>query len=444
MISRFKSFISAQQLCEETQQVMLALSGGVDSVVMTDLFCMSGYDCMVLHCNFGLRGDESDGDESFVRSLAANYELPVFVKKFDTEAYAEEKGISIQMAARELRYAWFNEMAEKQGVELVATAHNLNDSVETVLLNLGRGTGIRGLTGIPVRNGRYIRPLLFATRAEIMDYARLHHLKYREDSSNASTKYQRNKVRHELIPLFEEINPAFIRTMGENMQRLDDAIVMYRERVSREKERLFTDHGTHVEVDLPGLRKLAPLGSWLYELFNEYGFSMDQCLNIEKILDSPSGKQFISPAYRLFKDREKLLLYKARDVEFERYYIDSPDSTATLPFAMDIEVLERDGINAFPGDPYIAVIDLDTLNFPLMLRKWQHGDYFFPLGMEQMKKVSDFFIDNKVPVPEKKHTWLLTSGKKIVWIVGLRIDHRFRVTDGTKRILKLHLYKEDS
>ncbi len=441
MISRFKAFIDQKSLCNEQQRVMLALSGGVDSVVMTDLFCMSGYSCMVLHCNFGLRGAESDGDESFVRSLAANYELPVFVKKFETSAYAEDKGISIQMAARELRYQWFSEMAVHQHVEVIATAHNLNDSVETLLLNMSRGTGIRGLTGIPVRNGRYVRPLLFATRTEILDYSRLHHLRYREDSSNSSIKYQRNKVRHELIPLFEEINPGFIRTMGENIKRFEDSHVIYRERVEQEKERLFSEKGTHVEVDLEGLRDLQPLGSWLYELFNEYGFSMDQCLNIEKILNSPSGKQFISPTYRLFKDREKLLLFETKDAAFERYYIDSPGNTATLPFAMDIEVLPREEINTFPDDPNIALIDFDRLSFPLMLRKWQHGDYFFPLGMDQMKKVSDFFIDNKIPVPVKKNTWILTSGSKIVWIVGQRIDHRFRITESTRQVLKLHLYE---
>jgi tRNA(Ile)-lysidine synthase len=440
MIKNFKAFISQQNLCSDQQQIMLALSGGVDSVVMTDLFCMSGYSCMVLHCNFGLRGDESEGDESFVRSLAANYELPVFVKRFETEAYAEEKGISVQMAARELRYAWFTEIAGIHHVEVIATAHNINDSVETTLLNMSRGTGIRGLTGIPVKNGMFIRPMLFATRSEIMDYSRLHQLKFREDSSNSSTKYQRNKVRHDLIPLFEEINPSFIRTMSENIKRFEDAHVIYRERVAQERERLFTDRGTHVEVDLRGLRQLRPLGSWLYELFNEYGFSMDQCLSIEKILDSPSGKQFISPVYRLFKDRDKLLLFKSADRSFERYYIDSPDSTASLPFAMDIEVMDRNGLNDFPENENIALIDMDRLSFPLMLRKWQHGDYFFPLGMEQMKKVSDFFIDNKVPVPVKRNTWLLTSGKQIVWIVGLRIDHRFRITDSTLRVLKLHFY----
>jgi len=443
MISKFKSFISQHNLCNDQQQIMLALSGGVDSVVMTDLFCMSGFSCMLLHCNFGLRGDESEGDESFVRALAASYELPVFVKRFETEAYAEDKGISIQMAARELRYDWFSEMAARHDVEVIATAHNLNDSVETTLLNMSRGTGIRGLTGIPVRNGRYIRPLLYATRSEIMAYSRLHQLKYREDSSNSSTKYQRNKVRHDLIPLFEEINPAFIRTMGENIHRFEDAHTIYRERVAQVREKLFTDRGTHVEVDLHGLRALQPLGSWLYELFNEYGFSMDQCLNIEKILDSSSGKQFISPIYRLFKDRDKLLLFKSRDTAFERYYIDSPESNAALPFAMDIEVMDRDELKDFPEDPDIALIDLDMLSFPLMLRKWQHGDYFFPLGMDQMKKVSDFFIDNKVPVPVKKHTWILTSGKKIVWIMGLRIDNRFRITDATLRILKLHFYGQE-
>ncbi|MEX0985826.1 MAG: tRNA lysidine(34) synthetase TilS [Bacteroidales bacterium] len=440
MIHRFKSYIEQNNLCNDQQQVMIAVSGGIDSVVMTDLFYRSGYSCLILHCNFGLRDKESDGDEAFVRLLSAGYEFPVYVKKFETEDYADDHGISIQMAARELRYQWFDKIAQEQLVECVATAHNLNDSVETVLLNLCRGTGIKGLTGIPVINGKYIRPLLFATREEITEYGRSNHIQYREDSSNESRKYRRNKIRHGLIPLFNEINPAFIRTMGDNIKRFEESHSIYREQVISMRNSLFSDKETHLEVDLAAIKELEPLGSWLYELFSEFGFSMDQCINIEKILDSDSGKQFISPYYRIFKDREKLFIYKVEDLHFERFYIDSPESKAALPFSMDIEVMDREDMDEIPDSQNIACLDLDKISFPLTFRKWQHGDYFYPLGMEQMKKVSDFFIDNKIPVPVKKRTWILTSGNKIVWIMGLRIDDRFKINQHTKQILKLHYY----
>ncbi len=440
MIEAFKKYLDQKKLCSKGEDIMLAVSGGIDSVVMTDLFCSAGYSCSILHCNFGLRDAESDGDEAFVRSLAARYEIPVFVKRFETEEYASENGISIQMAARELRYRWFDEMAEKQQAEHIATAHNMNDSVETVLLNLTRGTGIKGLSGIPVINGKYIRPLLFASRHEIGGYCKENKLQYREDSSNTSRKYNRNKIRHDLLPIFEEINPAFIRTMNDNIRRFEESHQIYSEQVMQKKNELFSYLSTHIEINLEALKCLEPISTWLFELFSEFGFSMDQCVNIGKILDSDSGKQFISPTYRLFKDRDKLLLYKSEDASFQRYYIDSPESRATLPFSMDIEVLEKSQLADFPDSPNIAVLDLEKINFPLILRKWQHGDYFFPLGMEQMKKVSDFFIDNKVPVPVKDRTWIMTSGKKIVWIMGHRIDNRYRITPDTKTVLKLHLY----
>ncbi len=440
MTERFKLFIEQHDLCTDQQRIMLAVSGGIDSVVMTDLFCTNGYNCIILHCNFELRGEESEGDEAYVRSLAAHYDLPIYVKRFKTDDYAEENGISIQMAARELRYKWFEDISQELNEKVIATAHNLNDSVETVLLNLCRGTGIKGLTGIPLVNGKYIRPLLFATRKEILNYGRIHQLQYREDSSNASTKYQRNKLRHDIIPVFEEINPSFIRTMRENIDRFSESHTIYREQVLKIRNEIFIKKENHIEVDLKVLKALHPIGSWLYELFSEFGFSTDQCRNIENIIDSDSGKQFISPTHRLFRDREKFLIFKIEDNTFERYYIDSPESEAALPFSMDIEVVDRLRLKSIPDSENIACLDLEKLNFPLILRRWQHGDYFFPLGMEQMKKVSDFYIDNKIPVPLKKTTWLLTSGKKIVWIVGLRIDNRFKITEATKKILKLHYY----
>lgn len=442
MINRFRSYLADHELCRDDESLMLAVSGGIDSVVMTDLFITSGYRCMLIHCNFGLRGEESEGDEAFVRSLAARYDVPVFVERFDCAGYAEENGVSIQMAARKQRYDWFNKISDEKQVDRIATAHNLNDSVETVFLNMSRGTGIRGITGIPVRNGKYIRPLLFSSRKEISDYARIHQLEFREDSSNVSRKYQRNVIRHDLIPLMESLNPAFISTMGENISRFKDAHTMYREKVELVKRELFSEKETHLEINLDALKNISPLGSWLYELFSDYGFSMDQCLNIREILNSASGKQFISPTHRLYKDRDRLLLFETQDASFQRFYIDSPNSEATLPFPMDIEVIDRDALEKIPGDPEIACLDYDKVTFPMMLRKWQHGDYFFPLGMDQMKKVSDFFIDNKVPVPLKNQLWILTSGNKIAWITGMRIDNRFRITDETKKILKLQTYAQ--
>ncbi len=440
MTERFISFIECHHLCTKDQQIMLAVSGGIDSVVMTDLFSKAGFDCVILHCNFGLRDGESDGDEAFVRSIAAKYDYPVFVRRFPTVDFAGEKGISIQMAARELRYTWFDEFSRDKTGGVIATAHTLNDSVETVLLNLTRGTGIKGLTGIPIVNGSYIRPLLFASRMEIMEYVKINNLYYREDSSNASKKYRRNKIRHDMIPLFEEINPSFISTMGENIRRFDESHSIYMAQVISKRKEIFDIKDTHIEISIDSIKKLQPRKSWLYELFSEFNFSMDQCLNIEKILFSDSGKQFISPTHRLFRDREKFMVFKVEESAFERYYIDSPKSKASLPFSMDIEVLERSELKGFPGSESIANLDLEKLSFPLILRKWQHGDYFIPLGMEQMKKVSDFFIDNKIPVPVKNRTWILTSGTKIVWIVGQRIDNRFRITEKTKQILRLHLY----
>lgn len=440
MTDKFSEFINGNHLCDEQQEIILAVSGGIDSVVMTDLFYRSGFTCRILHCNFGLRGHESDGDEAFVRSIAAGYEMPVYVKRFDTEDYAVENGISIQMAARNLRYAWFGEMAGELDAKVIATAHNLNDSVETVLLNLSRGTGIRGLSGIPVINGIYIRPLLFATRREIAGYARNRSLQYREDSSNASRKYHRNKVRHDLIPMFEELNPAFVQTMHENIRRFRESHMIYREQVNKKRDELFLVKDDYTEIAVSDIGQLHPLASWLYELFSTYGFTMDQCLQVEKILDADSGKQFISPTHRLLKDRDRLLIYPVEENTVKRYYIDSPDSHAALPFPMDMEVIDRETVDEFSGSRQVAYLDLDKLNFPLILRKWMHGDYFYPLGMEEMKKVSDFFIDNKIPLPEKKQTWILTSGNKIVWIMGLRIDHRFRVTDQTSRVFRLQLY----
>jgi tRNA(Ile)-lysidine synthase len=439
MLERFKEFIRLKELCTSGERILLAVSGGIDSVVMAHLFGESGNDCIIAHCNFQLRGSESDADEQFVRGLAARLEMPVYVRHFDVDKETREKGISVQMAARDLRYAWFDSLAEETACQAVATAHNLNDSVETCFLNLARGTGIRGMTGIPARNGNVIRPLLFASRNDIQSYALRNKISYREDSTNRETKYSRNKVRHDVIPSLEQVNPGFVETMTGNMKRFEEAAEILRHAVEQQRTEIFRKVDNRMEVDSVRLGKLEPASTWFYELFSPYGFTRSQCEGIRNILDAGPGKRFISSTHQLFKDRQKLILVSTPTASYERYYLDSPEKTSSLPVPMEVQVIARDDMGPLPADRDTACLDYDLIQFPLTIRHWLHGDYFFPLGMDQMKKLSDYFVDEKIPLPQKERIWILAAGKKIVWIMGYRIDHRFRVTDRTERVLMLRL-----
>ncbi|MEN8201121.1 MAG: tRNA lysidine(34) synthetase TilS [Bacteroidota bacterium] len=437
MLEQFKSYLAEQGISSFENSLILAVSGGIDSVTMAHLFHISGYNCAIAHCNFQLRGSDSDADEAFVSSLAAYLEMPLFVKKFDVEERVKEKGISVQMAARELRYSWFETLIKENSYEYLATAHNKNDSVETFFLNLSRGTGIRGLTGIPARTGYILRPLQFASRQDILAFSKQHRIDFREDASNLETKYRRNKIRHDIIPVMEQVNPGFIETMWDNMNRLAEIHDIFLYAVEQARKTIFHKDQGHTSIEIKKLKSLSPLRTWLYELFSPYGFTRSQCEGIKKILDAESGRRSISTSHMLFKDRDKLILVESGQRKFDRYYLDSPEKRSSLPFPMDIEVLNRSELQEIPSDPDIACLDFDEIQFPLTIRHWQHGDYFFPLGMNQIKKLSDFFVDNKIPVPEKQQTWIMASGKKIVWIMGHRIDHRFRITEKTSRVLKL-------
>ena len=437
MLEAFKAYLKEKQLSEFGDRVLLAVSGGIDSVVMAHLFKETDYTCAIAHCNFQLRGEDSESDEVFVRSLGASLEMPVYVKRFDVEETTREKGISVQMAARELRYNWFEELIQEYSFDLVATAHNSNDSVETFFLNLSRGTGIRGLTGIPPVNGKIIRPLLFATRAIIISYCNQHHLKFRVDASNQETKYQRNKIRHDVIPVMEQVNPGFIETMSMNMNRLGEVYGIYKRSVDLARSDLFEEEAGRITIDITQLKTLSPRRTWLFELFSPYGFTRSQCQGIENIMDAKPGRQSISTTHQLFKDRDRLILIESTSKAFDRYYLDSPENLSSLPFPMDVELFSRSELDEIPKDRTIACLDRDEIQFPLTIRHWLHGDYFYPLGMNQIKKLSDFFVDNKIPVPEKERTWILASGKKIVWIMGHRIDHRFRITEKTTKVLLL-------
>ena len=437
MLDQFKSYLEEQKLCKFGDRILLAVSGGIDSVVMAHLFKDAGFDAVIAHCNFHLRGTDSDEDEEFVRSLAASLEMPVKVKQFNVDEVVQEKGISVQMAARELRYDWFNELLDTQACDAVATAHNKNDSVETFFLNLSRGTGIRGLTGIPSRNEKIIRPMLFASREEIVNYRTVHHIDFREDASNLETKYRRNKIRHDVIPVMQQINPGFIDTMSLNMTRLNEVSDIFKLTVEKVRADLFEKRVDGIRIDIQKLKSISPLKTWLYELFSPFGFTRSQCEGIENIMVAKPGKHSISTTHQLYKDRDTLMLVESKSSTFDRYYLDSYEKYSSLPFPMDVEILDRKELERIPKEPKVACLDLDEIQFPLLIRHWMHGDYFYPLGMNQMKKLSDFFVDNKIPVPEKERTWIMASGKKIVWIMGHRIDHRFRITEKTKRILLL-------
>lgn len=439
MLQGFKDYLFDQELCREGDRILLAVSGGIDSVVMAHLFREAGFDCALAHCNFQLRADDSDRDEAFVQELSAYLEMPFYVRRFEVEREVQNRGISVQMAARELRYKWFEELMAEHSMDLLATAHNRNDSVETFFLNLSRGSGIRGLKGIAPKRGTIIRPMLFATRQDIVSFQQEENITYREDASNFETKYQRNKIRHDVLPVMQEINPGFVESVHRSMSQLDEMYEIYRDAIEKKQSALFRQNEGRILIDLEELGQLHPLKTWLYELFSPFGFSRSQCEGIAHIMQAGSGRCSISPTHQLYKDRDQLILIPTVSKAFDRYYLDGPDKPSSLPFPMDMDVVNREKLGPIPADPHIACLDLDELQFPLTIRHWKPGDYFYPLGMNQMKKLSDYFVDNKVPVPEKNTTWILASGKKIVWIMGHRIDHRFRITPETQEVLLLRL-----
>lgn len=435
----FNAYCSKYKLFSPNDKVLLAVSGGIDSMVMADLFLESGIATGVAHCNFRLRGKESDQDEKFVSEYAENNNIPFFSESFETEDYAEENNISTQMAARELRYRWFEKIRATKGFNLIALAHNKNDTIETVLLNIARGTGLKGLTGINRKSGYVIRPLLFATRNEIAEYADKNSVSYREDSSNIQTKYKRNLVRHNIIPEFEALNPDFVGSFSQSVSQIEEAYEIYQKLISLQKENVLTEIGDKILIDIKKLTGLANKGTYLYEFLKPYNFSSQIVGDIIESLDGISGKKFHSPTHRIIKDRDHLIITTQKEKTKKRYYIDEQVEKLTDPVVLSFRKFTLAPDDKIPASRKTAWIDASVLEYPLLLRKWQSGDYFFPLGMQDPKKVSDFFIDEKLSIVEKESSWILFSGDKIVWILGKRLDDRFRVIDETKEVLEIKI-----
>ena len=423
---------------QPNEKILLAISGGIDSVVMLDLFDRTGIKYAIAHCNFKLRLFESDDDEMFVRQLAHKYSVEVYIGLCIAADYSKEKGLSIQEAARELRYAWFNKVCSHNDYPLIAVAHNNDDRVETFFINLFRGAGIKGLKSIPVVRQNIIRPLMFATREQIVEYANDNKLEYREDSSNNSDYYLRNKIRHHLIPRIEEISPGFNKAAQQSIDNLRDADLILQSAIKEKLERLTISHTNSIsKLSIKELKKLLPFKVWMYYLLSEFGFNRQIinsiCLSLEA--ENTIGHKFLSTDHELLIDRDYILIRKiTSDSSLKKYHISINQKEVTEPITIKIINIKNDPGFKFNKSKNIAYFDLEKLKFPLTIRRWQKGDRITPFGMKGNKLISDILIDNKVDSFEKENTFVIISGEEIIWLVGHRSSNEFRVKQNTKDI----------
>lgn len=435
MQSKFQNHINSNFYFLKDSKLLVAISGGIDSVILTHLCHEMKLNIALAHCNFNLRGNESDTDEEFVLQLGDNLDLEVFVESFDTEAYAKENKQSIQMAARELRYNWFNDLAEQLKFDYILTAHHADDNLETFLINFTRGTGLEGLTGIPEVNGKFVRPLSPFSSTDIENYAKAKNIKWRDDSSNNSVKYLRNKLRHEVIPILKEINPSLLQSFQNTLENLNDTADIVEESTNAVLKRAIdTLDDNHVAFKISEFKKVNNPKAYLFEVFKVYGFT--EWNDVLDLLDAETGKQVYSSTHRLIKNREHLLLSEIVSETSETISISKNEKEVETSFGT-LFFDEADAI--FGKRTNVIFVDEDKLKFPLIIRKPKKGDVFYPLGMTGKKKVSKYFKDEKLSLLDKENTWLLCSENEIVWVINRRADNRFRVTDNTKQIFKIKL-----
>ncbi|MDR0332234.1 MAG: tRNA lysidine(34) synthetase TilS [Dysgonamonadaceae bacterium] len=435
MLKKVQKYIHDNKLLSPHAKVIVGLSGGMDSVVMLDALMLLGYSCIAAHCNFHLRGEESNRDADFVKKWCESIEIPFVSTDFDTQKYAADKKISIEMAARELRYSWFETIRQQYDAEAIVVAHHKDDSVETVLLNLVRGTGIKGLSGILPKNGNIVRPFLCVTRKEIENYVAECELPFVFDSTNSEDVYTRNFIRLNIIPQLEELNPSVKDAIYRTSQNMAEAEKMYSSAVLIAKEKIFDGE----KIDIFALKQTPSSMSVLFEILSPLGFNSSVIEYINRGLNAHSGKVFFSGKHRLIKSRDYFLLDPLVDKQENEtsLYIDKTSQEISTPIRLNISIKEMPV--EIKKEKRFLYVDVEKLTFPLELRKWQSGDWFIPFGMKGKKKVSDYFTDRKFDLKEKENTWLLVSDQKIVWIVGERSDNRFRVTSKTNRVLVIEL-----
>jgi len=460
LLQRFTEFIKEQNLFHPKDKLLLAVSGGVDSVVLCELCSQAGYDFAIAHCNFRLRDKESERDKEFVENLADKYQVEFFLKEFDTENYAGQKKISIQEAARELRYSWFSELIHKNPKSLPAwrsradeirnpkfllTAHHADDNIETVLMNFCRGTGLHGLEGIPVAPLHIRRPLLGFWKEELIEFAKQNKLEYVEDSSNRSSKYTRNLFRNEIIPLITKVYPQVKENLRDNINRFKEIRKLYSISVGEFKKKFCKVKNDEIHIPVKQLMSCQSR-ALIFEIILDYGFTEKQVDELIKLAESETGKFIQSPnaPVRIIKFRNWFIVSTDKTADAETIVIEEGTRNLELGIGnLKIETLPNSKSDSYriqiPNSTNIACLDADMITFPLILRKWKEGDYFYPLGMRKKKKLSRFFIDQKFSKTDKEKTRVLEMNKKIIWIIGKRIDDRFKITEKTKNILKISL-----
>ena len=436
MLEQFLNHIEQNDLCDKSDAILLAVSGGVDSMAMLYLFREAGFRIGVAHCNFQLRGKESEADEEFVREVCKELDVPFYSRRFETEAFAWENTLSIQMAARELRYAWFEELLIKNTYRCLATGHHFDDSMETILLNLTRGSATDGLAGIPIKNGNVIRPLLFASRKQIEKYAAMKGLVWREDLSNLTDDYQRNFIRHQVVPKLKELNPSLELTWQSGIEKIHGDLALLHHAFAHWKKQFITESVERITIQKNAFVSFSHGGSLLWRFIKSFGFNFEQSKEIISSLNGQPGKRFFSSSHLLVVDRDLLIITSIQH-DWHEVLIEKGQLQSLLgPWHLQMEIVRElpDRINENE-----AYLEESMVTFPITWRKWKAGDSFVPLGMEHKKKLSDFFIDRKVSMADKELVTLLESDGKIVWVAGHRIDDRFKVTSKTTSIVKFTL-----
>ena len=438
---KFTAFVEQNHLFEPDGTVLAAVSGGMDSVLMAHFLKASRYNFAVAHCNFALRGDEAHADQEFCKQLALRLNVPFHTVNFDTQQYAAGKKISIQMAARELRYQWFEQIRQQNNYTAIALAHHQNDSIETILLNLVRGTGIAGMHGILPKNGQLVRPLLFLSRDDIQKLVAENGFDYVEDSSNVSVKYARNKIRLEVIPKLIELNPALESTFENNLRHFRDMEVLLEAQLTVLKKELLIQHSDEIHISLGAIRQLNPRRLLLYKLLQEYGFTETTIDDLITCLNKHSGRVFESGGFKLTLDREKLILTDKSYIAPGDIVIDQADHAIHYG-NYRLTILHDDSPLIVKDNSMATSVDAGKLVYPLSIRGWQKSNSFYPLGMKTRKKLSDFFINQKVPLPDKDKIPLLINGNgDIIWICGFRLDERYKVNKNTKKVTIFELFK---
>lgn len=437
MINSIKENIYKNNLFTKKSKILLAVSGGADSICLFFALKDLGYDIQIAHCNFNLRDIESDQDEQFVKDIANKYSIRYFVRSFDTLKFAEQNKLSVQMAARQLRYDWFEELLVENNFSCIATGHHKDDSIETFLINFIRGSGISGLCGIQMKNNNIVRPLLSLTRNQIDEFLTKKSIKYRNDSSNSDIKYLRNNIRHQLIPLLKEINPKIQETITNEIEMLNGINNVFKDKVDDIRKSIIIKREDLFIIKISDLLNIRNLEVILYDLLRPFGSF--QVKNIINSLRSQSGKQFFSNTHCILIDRENVIISLKKTTNNKEIKIFRTDHEIFIPLYMK---LSETSDSSIINNPLFAKFDLNKLTFPLVLRKWKNGDKFIPLGMNNFKKVSDFFVDEKYTLNEKKEQWILCSEEDIIWIIGKRIDDRYKIASNTKKTYIAQLLKK--